>query len=53
MENVDLAFCNPFANKMNIHFNVFSSLMIYRVAGQVDSTSIIAINNGRFVKRAM
>ena len=45
MKNANITTFDLFTNKINGHLNVFSALMIKRVARKINDTNIITINN--------
>ncbi|KAL4562645.1 hypothetical protein LXL04_026673 [Taraxacum kok-saghyz] len=49
--NPYLAHSNFVADKVNINFNVFGSLMLNRVGGEVSSTNIITVHKGGMSRR--
>jgi hypothetical protein len=53
MENSDLTPNNFFTNEMNVHLNVFRSLMLNRVTREIDSTDVVTVYHGGLMNGTM
>jgi hypothetical protein len=52
MENSDLTPNNFFTNEMNVHLNVFSSLMLNRITREVDCTDVVTVYSANILQHS-
>jgi hypothetical protein len=53
VEHSNLTPSNFFMNEINIHLNVFRSLMLNRITQEIDSTGVITIDQGSLMNRVV
>jgi hypothetical protein len=48
VKNTDITKSNPFPNKVEINFHMFSPLMLNRILGHVDGADIVTVHKSCF-----
>jgi len=53
MENSNVTKGNLLSNKMEVDLNMLRPLMLHRIAGEIDSTDVVAIDQGSTARGAL
>jgi hypothetical protein len=53
MKNSNVTKGNLLSNKMEVDLNMLRPLMLHRIAGEVDSTDVVAIDQSSTARRAL
>ena len=53
MKNPNMTQGDLVPNKVEVKLNVLRSLMLYRVAGEVNGRYVVSVDNGRTAERTM
>jgi len=53
MENSNVTKGNLLSNKMEIDLNMLRPLMLHRIAGEIDSTNVVTVDQSSTVRRTL